>query len=192
MKRRTGYSLIEAVTAISISSVLASLALGLIGSLVRADRNGRRHLKETQSLARLAAQFRADVAAADKAALSDDLTQFELHFSDGRTAVYATEAGRATRDEPAGGAQRRHESFILPEMAKLAFEIDRERQPARAGLSLVRADDANPSTAANGARLGWRVAAFVGRALRLANTPAEDGAASASTPDKTPPQEREP
>lgn len=202
MKPRTGYSLIEAVAAIGISSVLASLALGLIGSLVRADHNGRRHLQETQSLARLAAQFRADVAAADNAALSDDSTQLELHFSDDRTAVYATEAGRATREEFTGGTRQRHESFVLPETARLAFEIDRARQPAPADLSLVRlslaglsqarADEANPATVARGARLGWRVEAFVGRALRWANPPAENRAASAAAPDEQPPQEQPP
>ncbi|HUY91370.1 MAG TPA: prepilin-type N-terminal cleavage/methylation domain-containing protein [Pirellulales bacterium] len=192
MKRRAGYCLVEAMVAISISSVLASLALGLIGALVRADHSGRRHLRETQSLARLARQFRDDVASADAVTLADDSAQLELRLAGGRAAVYTTEPGRATREELADGARQRHESFVLPEASRLALEIDRDRQPAMARLSLVRlslvlASDADKSAGAKGARAGWRVEAAVGRALRLAGKPTEGGAKSSPASEENRP-----
>ena len=167
--RRRGYNLVEMLVAISISSVLASASLGLIGALVRADHSGRRHLEETQSLARLARQFRADVAQAVEAKLADDSRRLELRVSGGASVEYAAEPGRVLREERLG-EERRREQFALPEATQLRFAVDQDRQPATAAAMLVGAQDANDSAAATAARLGWRVEAVVGRALRFSRT----------------------
>ena len=169
--RRRGYNLVEMIVAISISSVLASVSLGLIGALIRADHSGRLHLEETQSLARLARQFRADVAQAKAAKLLDDARRLELRLPDGAVVEYAAEPGRVLREERLGD-ERRREQFVAPETTQLIFAVDQDRQPATAAAILVGAQDENDSAAATAARLGWRVEAVVGRALRFSRSPA--------------------
>jgi hypothetical protein len=163
---RSGYSLVEAVVAISISSVLASVAFGLLGLLMGVDRGGRRHLHETNSLARLAEQFRADVALAESVAPAE---RHGLHvtFGEGRTVDYASEGGQATREERVGEERRQREQFSLPEEARLAFDMASGQGPAMASMSLVPAGD-SAAVGPAGVRLGWRVEALTGRDLRSA------------------------
>jgi prepilin-type N-terminal cleavage/methylation domain-containing protein len=164
--RRRGYSLVELLVVISVSSVLASVAVGLIGILMGVDRGGRRHLHETNALARLAQQFRADVAAAESAS-SDGPHELHLRLSGGRVVDYASEAGQATREERLGQESQMHEQFSLPEEARLAFEVAADQRPAMASASLAAANDAAGAGDSATVRLGWRVEAAVGRELRF-------------------------
>ena len=174
--RRRGYNLVEMIVAISITSVLAGVSLGLIGALIRADHSGRRHLEETQSLARLARQFRADVAQAQAAKLADEARRLELRLSDGAVVEYTAEPGRVLRDERLGderlGDERRREQFVAPEATQLNFAVDQDRQPATAAAGLIREQESSDSAATTAARLGWRVEAVIGRALRYSRPPA--------------------
>ena len=165
--KRAGYSLVEAMVAISISSVLASVALGLLGALVRADHSGRRHLNETQSLARLAGQLRADIGAAEEASLSDSKARLLLRLPGGRSVEYAAEPGRATREERLGDVRQLHEQFVLPEAARLQFAVDEDPKSGVAAASLAPEINEGGSEGIKGARLGWRVEAAIGRALRI-------------------------
>lgn len=164
--RRDGYSLVEAVVAISISSVLASVAFGLLGILMGVDRGGRRHLHETNSLARLAEQFRADVAMAEDVA-PGERRGLHLTFGEGRVVDYASEGGQATREEFVGEDRRQREQFSLPEQAKLVFEIASGQAPAMASMSLVPTGDSASAGPAS-VRRGWRVEALTGRDRRSA------------------------
>ena len=184
MNRRSGYSLVEMLVAISISSVLASVALGLIGALIRADHSGRRHLHETQSLARLAGQFRADVALAEEALPADGAARLELRLPGGRAVEYATEPGRATREERLGGERRQREQFSVPEEARLTFEIGPDRRTALATASLAAASEAGAAAGAKVARDGWRVEAIVGRALRFAQKTSNGETAKPPAPNQ--------
>jgi hypothetical protein len=137
--------------------------------MVRADHSGRRHLNVTQSLARLAGQFRDDVASAEEAVLVDGATRLRLRLPGGRSIDYASEAGRATRDERLGEAQERREQFILPETMRVAFAVERDRPAFAATATLAAENDAAESERTKEARSGWRVEAAVGRALRFSH-----------------------
>lgn len=165
--KRTGYSLVDALVAISISSVLASVALGLLGALVRADHSGRRHLNETQSLARLAGQLRCDIGAAEEASLADGAARLMLRLPGGRSVEFAAEPGRATREERLGDVRQLHEQFVLPEAARLQFAVDDDPKAGVATASLTPANDDDVVETKNNARRGWRVEAAIGRAMRL-------------------------
>ena len=183
--RRGGYSLVELLVVISVSSVLASVAVGLIGILMGVDRGGRRHLHETNALARLAQQFRADVAAAEDLA-SDGPHGLHLRLSDGRVVDYASEAGLATREERLGEERRAREQFALPDEARLAFEVAAEQRPAIASASLASANDAAGGGDSAAVRLGWRVEATVGRELRFSRQARSAASNQETSPENQP------
>lgn len=182
--RRGGYSLVELVVVISVSSVLASVAVGLIGILMGVDRGGRRHLHETNALARLAQQFRADVSAAEDVA-SDGRHELHLRLTGGRAVDYASEAGQTTREERVGEDRQMREEFALPEEARLVFEVASDQRLAIASASLAAANDAAGADHSATVRLGWRVEAAVGRDLRFSrNAPSVAGNQETSTEDQ--------
>jgi prepilin-type N-terminal cleavage/methylation domain-containing protein len=185
--KRTGYSLVEALVAISISSVLASVALGLLGALVRADHSGRRHLNETQSLARLAGQLRADIGAAEEASLADGRARLLLRLPGGGSVEYAAEPGRATREERLGDVSQLHEQFLLPEAAWLQFAVDDDSRAGVAVASLAPETNEGGSEEIKGARLGWRVEAAIGRAMRLTRKLSGSNADSSTGKEETRP-----
>lgn len=181
--KRAGYSLVEAMVAISISSVLASVALGLLGALVRADHSGRRHLNETQSLARLAGQLRADIGAAEEASLGDETARLVLRLPGDCSIEYAAEPGRATREERLGDVRQLHEQFVLPEAARLQFAIGEDPKGGVAAASLAPESNEGESVGIKGARLGWRVEAAIGGALRITRK-VSAGKVESPTPDE--------
>jgi prepilin-type N-terminal cleavage/methylation domain-containing protein len=61
---RRGYTLIEMLVVITVSTVLLSVAVGVLHVLSRAERSGREHGNRATIVARLADQFRSDVHAA--------------------------------------------------------------------------------------------------------------------------------
>lgn len=179
--KRAGYSLVEALVAISISSVLASVAVGLLGALVRADHSGRRHLNETQSLARLAGQLRADIGAAEEASLADRAARLLLRMPGGRSVEYAAEPGRATREERLGDVRQLREQFLLPETTRLLFAVDEDPIGDIAAASLAPESNGEGSEEIKRARLGWRVEAAIGRSRRFAHK-LSPGKADSPTP----------
>ncbi|HVW38420.1 MAG TPA: hypothetical protein VHB99_13985, partial [Pirellulales bacterium] len=135
-------------------------------ALVRADHSGRRHLNETQALARLAGQLRADVGAAEEASLADGAARLVLRLPGGRSVEFAAEPGRATREERLGDVRQLHEQFLLPETARLQFTVDGGFGVGVVVASLAPAIHEGESAEIKGARLGWRVEAVIGRSLR--------------------------
>jgi hypothetical protein len=169
------------VVAISVGSVLASVALGLIGVLLGVDRGGRRHLHETNSLGRLAVQFRADVATAEDVT-SDERSGLHLRLGEGRIVDYASEPAQATREERVGEDRLMREQYALPEEASLDFEIAGDERLKTASMSLAPAVGASDP---GSPRLGWRIEATIGRELRFSpRAPNGDGERQAPAESK--------
>ena len=173
---RRGHSLVELVVVISVGSVIGTTAIMLLGTLLAADRGGRRHLQESASLSRLARQFRVDVAAADDASIDipsatkDDSSEqssgrLTLHCASGETITYVGEPGRALRKSQGESSANRHESYALPEPLALTFEIDSMSSQRILTMTLA-AGDGNQGASA---RLGWRVEAALARDRRHAD-----------------------
>lgn len=64
---RSGFTLIEIVVAITVSTLLLGIAVVLLASLMRSEHSGREHFERGNSLDALAARFRKDVHAAESA-----------------------------------------------------------------------------------------------------------------------------
>jgi len=64
MRKRLGFSLIEMVTVIAVTSVLMAIAVGLLHTLFSFQQGGQERFRQRLTLDRLARQFREDVHAA--------------------------------------------------------------------------------------------------------------------------------
>ena len=72
MQRRRGYSLIEMLAVMTMTSAILALATMSIGLIMRSERTGRDSLVATQTAQRIARQFRNDVHAAQTATVTSD------------------------------------------------------------------------------------------------------------------------
>ena len=72
MQRRRGYSLIEMLAVITMTSAILALATMSIGLIMRSERTGRNFLVATQTSQRMARQFRNDVHSAQTATVTPD------------------------------------------------------------------------------------------------------------------------
>lgn len=178
--RLRGYALVELIAVIAVSGVVGTAAAMLLGTLLAADRGGRRHLYESSSLSRLAQQFRADVAAADAAALepapptqdeSPAQSRPQLKLSSaGGAIIYASESGRIVRRQEGPTQTARRESYALTEFAAANFEIEPGPSQTLARFILEGGEEA-----------GWRIEGAVGRdrkraarLSRVAEAPQDD------------------
>lgn len=176
MSCRRGMSLIEMMIALMVSSVIAGIAVTLVGSLLRTEGVGRRHLAETRALDRLARKFALDVHAAIAVERSVAATDVKTVPP---LAVFSTDTGSQieyrqqerqllcldTRE----GQLVRQESFRLPDGYTVRVATEPESSPRWVTLILDRADSL-PSPGLQSARHGWNVVAELGRDRRLAQT----------------------
>ena len=133
---RRGYTLIEVLAVIAVSTVLMGIAIEVLYLLSRAESGGRKHAGQAAIVARLADQFRGDVHAAlhPTAAENAEKNQWQFTLAD-RTATYRALPGEVQRYEQIAGKTTRRESYVLP--ADSTAEILVRADPAPATASLV-------------------------------------------------------
>lgn len=176
--RPRGTSLVEVTAVISLSTVAAAIAVGLIGLLLRVDRTGRRHLEAMTGLTRLAEQFRRDAATSDEAALSeaakDRGQRLRLSSAGGWSVEYVNEPARVVRRQRAGDTIAAHEGFILPEKSAALFQLEAGESATFVSITLLPAT----KSAAAVTRREWRAEAQIGRHRlnRIANDVNAEGA----------------
>jgi len=186
---RRGYLLTEMLVVISVSSALAVVAVGMLGTLMRIERSGRRHFEETNGLARLSKQFRRDVAAAEEASVPAENTgrpsEIHLRLATDHTVRYRAEPGVLLRLDEWGQTEAARERFRLPATSEARFGIDDGRSGRMVALTLDAPRPANESPKTSYAvdadkkrrrivardgvsRRGWTIEALVARDLRHA------------------------
>jgi hypothetical protein len=187
--RRRGYLLTEMLVVIGVSSALAAVAVGLLSTLIRVERAGRRHFEETDGLLRLSTQFRRDVAAAEETSVPAENTgrpsEIHLRLGADHTVTYRAEPGVLLRLEEWGQTEAAREKFRLPATVEARFSIEDSRSGRMVMLSLNAQRPADESQKSGQAvdvekkrrrlvardgvgRRGWTAAALVARDLRHA------------------------
>ena len=161
---RRALTLIEMIVTISVAATLTGIALCLLVVMLRAERSGRAHVAEAESLDRLADQFRQDVhAAVGEAVVSGkDLHQWRLDLTGNRTVQYTIADNDISRNERAGSKDVRRESYKLPGGSTVAVAVDRATNPPLVSLT-IELKDASLRSAHP-----YRVEAVLGRDLRFA------------------------
>jgi len=134
---RRGYTLVEMLVVITISTVMLGVAVQVLYLLARLERGGREHVNRATIVARLADQFRSDVHAALRPMPTDgaEKNQWQFALAGDRTVTYRALPGEVERREQIAGEPARQESYVLP--ADAAAEIAIRTDPAPAIASLV-------------------------------------------------------
>ena len=120
---RRGFTLVEMIVVIGGITIILGLCAGLLHTLLRLDRSGRESLNDTNTLARLARQFRQDVRAS-RAAKPGDAGSLALTRPDGPDVSYRVQGARLVREERAGEKVVRREAYAVARIGPLRFETE--------------------------------------------------------------------
>lgn len=124
--KRSGITLIETMIAVSTSSMLLLLAIGVLHQAMRLSTKAKNRTEFNQSNMRLSTQFREDVHRATKTELNDDGSLI-LTFAEPESIAYRMEKGvrpSLVRElKPSDEVNKRQEFFRLLDNAKCEFKI---------------------------------------------------------------------
>jgi prepilin-type N-terminal cleavage/methylation domain-containing protein len=166
---RRGFSLIEMIAVISVSAVLTGIAISLLLVLLRAEHRGRSHLAESDSLQRLADQFRRDAhAATDVTVNATDPTRWQFNSPGTQVVRYMPHSEGIWREEEMLSENRRMEPYVLPKNSTATVEVDRKAKTPVVTMT-INVKDALP-----GPGHEFRVVALLGRDLRFTKSPKEE------------------
>jgi prepilin-type N-terminal cleavage/methylation domain-containing protein len=195
MKRRRGYSLVEMIVVISAGTVLAGLAVTLLGALLHASGTINEEVRGIVAVRRLSEQFRDDAHAALRAeALPKDgasaVAGMRFELATGHTVAYELLPTVIERTERVDDAVRARESFFLPPgtiaaaslstaaVAPVATEEQaKNSEPTLATLVIAPGSQADKSpeldadTAARAAHAAVRIEAVVAKDHRYHRLP---------------------
>lgn len=157
---RRAFTLMEMLVTITVGSVAMAIAVSMLYTIMRVERNGREHVAQTGVLARLVEQFRDDMAAAvlPVTVPNDSASQWQFTLPDHRTATYRFLPGEVQRDEcedNQNNAPLRHESYRLAADQKAAIVIDQKSNPTTA--ELVVSSESTPARPACELRFAARL-----------------------------------
>jgi prepilin-type N-terminal cleavage/methylation domain-containing protein len=160
---RRAFTLIEMIVVISVSAAMMTIAISVLLVLFRAERSGRAHVAQAESLERLADQFRRDVHASPHATLKGKTGhRWQFDSAGNRTVRYMTDADSLWREEEIPSKNARTEPYMLPKDSAATVEINRSANPPVVTLTI------RPKDAALGTGQQFRIEAVLGRDLRFA------------------------
>jgi prepilin-type N-terminal cleavage/methylation domain-containing protein len=143
MKSRRGFTLIEMVAAVTISTVLMGIAVLLLHSLLKSHNSGREHMNYYRTVNRLAEQFRSDAHATVKTSSGDDGKFFDFlpNTADSAKIRYQLLPGRIDRTELKGDTTVRQDSYMLLADMQASFKIQTDKDTDIASLSIFPNQD---------------------------------------------------
>ncbi len=162
---RRGYSLIETTVVLTIGAVVMGIGVGTLHLLLRTEQTGRDRVPQARVLARLAEQFRSDVAAAVRWAPAARQGEWRFVLMEDRLVTYRALPGQIEWDERMAGKRLRRESYVLPGGCSAAITVQSKATPVVA--SLVIADPGTPLAT----RREMRVTAVLGKDHRFTKSP---------------------
>jgi prepilin-type N-terminal cleavage/methylation domain-containing protein len=139
---RRAFTLIEMSVSIVVGAALLTVAISLLMALLGAGQSGSTHAGQSESLQRLANQFRRDVHAAvgQPAAGPENRHGCKLSFSEGGSVRYTIGGDSVSREEQTGKKTILRESYVLPKGSTAKIAVDRAASPATVSLTIVPSD----------------------------------------------------
>jgi hypothetical protein len=115
--------------------------VSLLIVLLGAEQSGRTHAERSESLRRLADQFRRDVhAAVGEAAGAEDRHGCRLRLADNKSVQYKVGGDEVSREEWADSKVVRRESYLLPKDSTALVTIERTTSPWTLSLTIMPKD----------------------------------------------------
>ena len=164
-KNSRGFSLIEMITVITLTTFLIALAVGSINVLMKVEQSGRRRTVEAGTADMFARAFRSDVRAAHKVDQADEELHPDLTLTrpDGVTVVYHAEPGEVKRSELKDGKETRKMNFRMPKRSAAGFQVVKDHGLTVIGLVYDR--ESAPNSEAHSS--SFRSEAVLGRDHRF-------------------------
>jgi Prokaryotic N-terminal methylation motif len=150
MRRRSGFTLIEAVMSMTVGFILLGCGVRMLVLVMRLDRTERTRVNDDAALDRLARAFRGDVALAKTPPTNTGMEKgrLELARSRNESVRYQFEDEALVRTEIRGGQPVRRESYALPKHLEPSFDV-----VSRGGIAWVRMRWKAATNSIDGARV---------------------------------------
>ncbi|QEG34666.1 prepilin-type N-terminal cleavage/methylation domain-containing protein [Bythopirellula goksoeyrii] len=161
MRHHNGFTLIEVMVSISVSSVLMVLSLGMVHRVMNLESSSRDQARVSRSMTRLGHDFRSDVQRSS-AVETDHEAVLELTFADGAVVTYRVLDEHVLREQAVDDSRTRREYYNLP--ADADVEFTEHVSPTRWEISVTR----DLKLVGIAPRPLLQTMAEVGRLLRLA------------------------
>ena len=159
---RRGMTLIELSIAMGVGSVIFGLTVTLFASVLRSERSARGHLAETNTIGRLAAQFRRDAHEARSAEVTNigepAAKTLRLAGSAGSQVEYRWVEGGLRRTRTQADQPPQRETFLLPSVASINIEIDESDNTQCVALQL----EARPAESRRRSNRNLRIESRIG------------------------------
>jgi prepilin-type N-terminal cleavage/methylation domain-containing protein len=143
-RRSAGYTLIEVIATIALTSSLLALLAGWLTVSLRNQRLAAEHLERVNAQDRLARQFRQDVRAARRVlALETPLVpqqRLRLDLGEGRSVAYLARTRVLERIESASSGTLHHDQYAVSPQVRV--EVDEQPPSRRVSLLIPQ----HPST----------------------------------------------
>ena len=170
MKHRRGFTIIEMLVVISISTVLMGMGILLLHVLLKHQNTGREHLQSCRNINRLAEQFRRDVHATREisAGGKEGIMEIQPTSAEGTTIRWQCFAGRIERTERQGDKIMGRESYLLWPATEAALQL--QSQPDASVACIIISPKQQAGELYRGHAM--RIETLVGLDSRLAKVPA--------------------
>jgi prepilin-type N-terminal cleavage/methylation domain-containing protein len=162
---RRGYSLIEMLVVLTVGTVIVGISVAMLHSLLRAEQTGRDRVPQAGILARLAEQFRGDVAAALRQTPGARQAEWPFVLADDRLVTYRALPGEVRREERTAGKLVRQESYVLASGSSAAIRVQGKDAPTVVNLIIVVGGE-HPTAGRE-----MRVTAVLGKDHRFTKSP---------------------
>lgn len=135
MRRRSGFTLVEVMASISVSSVLLVLSMGMVHRVLNLESSSRDEIRVSRSITRLSHDFRHDVQRAVAVEVVQE-AELMLTLADGSSVSYHVTEEYLLRERHVNDTVAQRETYDLPRDA--AVRISEQESPSRLALSISR------------------------------------------------------
>jgi len=137
VRKHAGFSLVEALVAMTLATTAMTIAVVTLTAVQRADRDLRDQTMCDAELHRFALQLRADAHQALSAKITNDSDNvLRLVLSGSETIQYTLQAGHVQRDQRRDDKVIHHETYRLPESTASQWRLNENGTTPVVGLSL--------------------------------------------------------
>jgi type II secretory pathway pseudopilin PulG len=160
VRRRRGWTLLEAIAALTVGSTIFGIAVQLLALTMHAAEGARDRATSAGATARLAERFRADVHAAREIVVpqsKDNMTRWTVKLSADERIEYELRDGSLQWTKYVGDAVRARDALALPQDTAPRLELEPKDNPVMASLLLKRGAEAGDDSAEHTVRIDARI-----------------------------------
>ena len=158
--RRHGWTLLEAIAALTIGSTVFGIAVQLLSLTMHAAEGARDRVASAGAVARLAERFRADIHAAREIVVpqsKDNVARWTVKLSANERIEYEMRDGSLQWTKYVGGAVKARDTFALPQDTAPRLELEPKENPVIVSLLLKRGAEMGDESAEHAIRIDARI-----------------------------------